>query len=222
MSLKVDLYRLYSWHYTPSDRCKLIYFTDRDSCHTFPWHLSSGRVETVSCCQCVQHLQPRVGSQAASFTTPARHVHGMKLVQRKARGRRVLGKWNIVVNRVRLFLVSSSAVTQLPVLLQGPSCRVQIVATRALLLLSRCHSVLAVRPLFWVSAYQMGTGAGLQAALQAQCLGRALSPTHLPAAEALMLAKPCDGCFLFQKFAKFPTAVSSLKFSQKGWPSRVT
>ena len=57
-----------------------------------------------------------------------------------------------------------------------------------------------------VSPYQMGTGAGLQAALQPQCLGGALSPTHLPAAEALMLAKPCDGCFLFEKFAKFPTA----------------
>jgi len=147
-----------------------------------------------------------VGSQAASFTTPARHVHGMKLVQRKARGHRVLGKWNIVVNRVRLFLVSSSAVTQLPVLSQGPSCRVQTVATRVVLLLSRCHSVLAVQPLLWVSPYQMGTGAGLQAALQPQCLGGALSPTHLPAAEAFMVAKPCDGCFLFEKFAKFPTA----------------
>lgn len=130
----------------------------------------------------------------------------MKLVQWKARGHRVLGKWNIVVNRVRLFLVSSSAVTQLPVLSQGPSCRVQTVATRVVLLLSRCHSVLAVQPLLWVSPYQMGTGAGLQAALQPQCLGGALSPTHLPAAEAFLVAKPCDGCFLFEKFAKFPTA----------------
>ena len=101
-----------------------------------------------------------------------------------------------------LFLSSDSAACALA----GPKLQSPDGCHRALLLLSRCHSVLAVWPLLWVSPYQMGTGAGLQAALQPQCLGGALSPTHLPAAEALMLAKPCDGCFLFENFAKFPTA----------------
>lgn len=67
--------------------------------------------------------------------------------------------------------LSLLAVTQLPVFPQGPSCGVQMVATRAVLLWSRCRSVLAVWPSLWVSPCQMGTGAGLQAPLQPSAYG---------------------------------------------------